>query len=60
MEHHTPHNIDAVIDHAVAHRAVFHQFMLYTPVPADRSDGRSLVAVERAARRPAGAGWTSP
>jgi radical SAM superfamily enzyme YgiQ (UPF0313 family) len=33
LEHHTPENIDEVIDHAVAHDTVFHQFMLYTPVP---------------------------
>jgi radical SAM superfamily enzyme YgiQ (UPF0313 family) len=33
LEHHTPENIDAVIEHAAAHNTVFHQFMLYTPVP---------------------------
>jgi radical SAM superfamily enzyme YgiQ (UPF0313 family) len=33
MEHHTPQNIGAEIDHAVAHETDFHQFMLYTPVP---------------------------
>jgi hypothetical protein len=33
LEDHTPANIDAVIAHAVAHDAVFHQFMLYTPNP---------------------------
>ena len=33
LEHHTPDNINEVIDHAVAHETVFHQFMLYTPVP---------------------------
>lgn len=33
LEHHTPENINAVIEHAVAHNTVFHQFMLYTPVP---------------------------
>ena len=33
LEHHTPDNIDDVIDHAVAHDTVFHQFMLYTPMP---------------------------
>lgn len=33
LEHHTPGNIDNVIDHAVSHNTVFHQFMLYTPVP---------------------------
>ena len=33
LEHHTPANITEEIDHAVAHQADFHQFMLYTPVP---------------------------
>ncbi|MGE3885127.1 MAG: radical SAM protein [Vicinamibacterales bacterium] len=33
LEHHTPDNIDAEIQHAVSHDTVFHQFMLYTPVP---------------------------
>ena len=33
LEHHTPENIDDEIDRAIAHDAVFHQFMLYTPVP---------------------------
>ncbi len=33
LEHHTPGNIGDEIEHAVAHDAVFHQFMLYTPVP---------------------------
>jgi hypothetical protein len=33
LENHTPDNIDAVIAHAIAHDAVFHQFMLYTPNP---------------------------
>jgi radical SAM superfamily enzyme YgiQ (UPF0313 family) len=33
LEHHTPENIHAEIDHAVAHETDFHQFMLYTPVP---------------------------
>lgn len=33
MEHHTPDNIFAEIEHAVAHDTDFHQFMLYTPVP---------------------------
>jgi radical SAM superfamily enzyme YgiQ (UPF0313 family) len=46
LEHHTPENIDAEIDAAVRHDAVFHQFMLYTPVPGTplyeqvRSEGR--------------------
>jgi len=33
LEHHTPQNIMAEIEHAVAHNTDFHQFMLYTPVP---------------------------
>jgi len=33
LEDHTPDNIDAVIDYAVSHETVFHQFMLYTPIP---------------------------
>ena len=31
MEDHTPENISQVIDDAVSHGTVFHQFMLYTP-----------------------------
>ena len=33
LEHHTPENIMAEIEHAVSHNTDFHQFMLYTPVP---------------------------
>ncbi|MHB8970511.1 MAG: B12-binding domain-containing radical SAM protein [Pirellulaceae bacterium] len=33
LEEHTPENIDAVIEHAVAHDTDLHQFMLYTPIP---------------------------
>jgi hypothetical protein len=33
LEHHTPENIRAEIEHAVAHETDLHQFMLYTPVP---------------------------
>ncbi len=33
LENHTPENITGVIDYAVSHDSVFHQFMLYTPVP---------------------------
>ncbi len=33
LEEHTPENIDAAIDYAVSHQTVFHQFMLYTPIP---------------------------
>jgi radical SAM superfamily enzyme YgiQ (UPF0313 family) len=32
LEHHTPENIDSVIEWAVSHRTEFHQFMLYTAV----------------------------
>ena len=54
LEHHTPENIDAVIDHAVAHNTVFHQFMLYTAVPGTplyrqlREDGVILDDVDLA------------
>jgi len=33
LEEHTPENIDEAIDWAVSHDTVFHQFMLYTPLP---------------------------
>ena len=33
LEHHTPENIEAEIEHAVSHETDFHQFMLYTPIP---------------------------
>jgi hypothetical protein len=33
LEHHTPDNIMRELEHAVSHDAVFHQFMLYTPMP---------------------------
>ncbi|MGE0083641.1 MAG: radical SAM protein [Desulfococcaceae bacterium] len=33
MEEHTPDNMEEVIDYAVSHNSVFHQFMLYTPNP---------------------------
>ena len=33
LEHHTPDNMLAEIEHAVSHDTDFHQFMLYTPVP---------------------------
>jgi radical SAM superfamily enzyme YgiQ (UPF0313 family) len=33
LDHHTPENIAAEVEHAVAHQTDFHQFMLYTPVP---------------------------
>ena len=33
LEHHTPENIDRVIDYAVRHGCDFHQFMVYSPSP---------------------------
>ena len=54
LEHHTPANIDEVIDHAISHETVFHQFMLYTPVPGTplyrevRDEGRLLDDVDLA------------
>ncbi|HET9316829.1 MAG TPA: hypothetical protein VFQ51_14645, partial [Vicinamibacteria bacterium] len=33
LPEHDPDNIDDAIEHAVAHDAEFHQFMLYTPLP---------------------------
>jgi hypothetical protein len=33
LEGHRPENMDDVIDFAVSHATVFHQFMLYTPIP---------------------------
>ncbi|HWQ56535.1 MAG TPA: radical SAM protein [Bryobacteraceae bacterium] len=33
LEHHTPENIKAEIEHAISHQTDLHQFMLYTPVP---------------------------
>ncbi len=52
LEHHTPDNIEAEIEHAVAHDADFHQFMLYTPVPGTplhremEEQGRMLEGVD--------------
>lgn len=54
LEHHTPENIDDVIEHAVGHDTVFHQFMLYTPVPGTplhreiEASGRLLPGVDLA------------
>jgi hypothetical protein len=54
LEHHTPDNIGEMIEHAVAHETVFHQFMLYTPVPGTplyrevQSEGRILPEVDLA------------
>jgi radical SAM superfamily enzyme YgiQ (UPF0313 family) len=33
LEDHRPENMHAIIDYAVRHDTVFHQFMLFTPVP---------------------------
>jgi len=33
LEDHRPESMDAVIDFAISHETVFHQFMLYSPVP---------------------------
>jgi radical SAM superfamily enzyme YgiQ (UPF0313 family) len=54
LEHHTPENIDDEIDRAIAHDAVFHQFMLYTPVPGTplyrqvQSENRLVAGVDLA------------
>ncbi len=32
LENHRPENMDAIIDYAIGHETVFHQFMLYTPI----------------------------
>jgi len=54
LEHHTPDNIMAEIEHAVSHDTDFHQFMLYTPVPGTplyqqiESEGRLLRDVDYA------------
>lgn len=54
LEHHTPENIGDEIDHAVAHDADCHQFMLYTPVPGTplyqqvEREGRLLPGVDLA------------
>ena len=54
LEHHTPENIRADIDRAIAHETVFHQFMLYTPMPGTAlhariaAEGRLLPDVDLA------------
>ncbi len=54
MEHHTPSTMRAEIEHAVAHDADCHQFMLYTPVPGTplhaemQAQGRLLEDVDLA------------
>jgi Radical SAM superfamily len=52
LEHHTPANIQAEIEHAVSHKTDFHQFMLYTPAPGTSlysemlSQGRMLGGID--------------
>ena len=54
LEHHTPDNLREEIEHAVAHDADCHQFMLYTPVPGTplhtdmQAQGRMLEDVDYA------------
>jgi hypothetical protein len=54
LEHHTPENLDGVIAQAVAHNTVFHQFMLYTPMPGTalhaqiKAEGRLLTDIDLA------------
>lgn len=54
MDHHTPANMREEIEHAVAHDADAHQFMLYTPVPGTplhaqmQAEGRMLDGVDLA------------
>ena len=33
LEDHRPENMDAIIEYAISHETVFHQFMLYLPIP---------------------------
>ena len=52
LEEHRPENMDEIIDYAVSHESVFHQFMLYTPIPGTplyekhRQDGSLLTETE--------------
>ena len=52
LEHHTPENIGPETERAIAHDTVFHQFMLYTPMPGTalhaqiEADGRLLPDVD--------------
>jgi radical SAM superfamily enzyme YgiQ (UPF0313 family) len=52
LEDHRPENMDEIIDYAVSHESVFHQFMLYTPIPGTplyekhRQDGSLLPETE--------------
>ncbi|HQI00382.1 MAG TPA: cobalamin-dependent protein [Deltaproteobacteria bacterium] len=55
LENHTPEKMDDVIEYAASHNTVFHQFMLYTPIPGTplheklRNDGTLLPEVDRPA-----------
>ncbi len=55
LENHTPDTIEQAIDYAISHDTVFHQFMLYTPVPGTplyeqhKKDGTILNEDERPA-----------
>lgn len=42
LEHHTPENIAAEIEHAVAHETDLHQFMLFTPMPGTPLEKRMI------------------
>ncbi|MGV8081141.1 MAG: B12-binding domain-containing radical SAM protein [Syntrophales bacterium] len=52
LEEHRPETMDAVIDYAISHETVFHQFMLYSPVPGTplyekhKQDGTMLPETE--------------
>lgn len=52
LENHKPEDVDSIIDYAISHDTVFHQFMLYTPVPGTplherhRKDGSLLTEEE--------------
>jgi hypothetical protein len=54
LEHHTPDNIGPELDRAVSHATVFHQFMLYTPMPGTAlhaqmaAEGRLLPGIDPA------------
>jgi radical SAM superfamily enzyme YgiQ (UPF0313 family) len=54
MEHHSPDTMSEEIDHAIAHDADAHQFMLYTPVPGTplhaemEAQGRMLDGIDLA------------
>lgn len=52
LDDHTPENIGAIVDYAISHNTVFHQFMLYTPnagtplFEQKRREGRLLPETE--------------